>query len=485
LTCPHALDRNAARELELREGPERRRRHTERCRSADRREQHAFGEHLLDDACAGGPERKPHADFPSPRGGLGEEQVCEVRAPDQQRETDDSKQQHDEVPDLAGVSAESSCRQWRQHQSLPRFAVAPWMQLCVGLGHRVLGLADRHLGPQATDDVQPHESARRERVDLREEAGLDLVVDAGRKVKRRVGADTDSPEAFFGDAHDDRRPSVHPDRASDGGGVTPKAALPVVVAEYGDQRSVRDVVGGPERASQGRAHTENVERVAADEGRRGQFRGVSDHEIHPPGTSHGEHPIEKVGPPRVLLVIRVRAGPGPDLQAIRFVNVNRPEQGGIGQREHGGIRTDAKSEGHDGGNGERGAPAQQACGEDEISKQVAHGFSRTRFRREGRGAAPRTECREPFTREAAYRVADHRPCDATGAAGRGGPDELQDLFARLPAERRRIAPQQQRREMLGGRPLHARTFLARAASSRTATRAVSARSTRAPSRVIR
>jgi hypothetical protein len=53
-----------------------------------------------------------------------------------------------------------------------------------------------------------------------------------------------------------------------------------------------------------RAHAEDVERVAADEGRRCELRDAVDHEVHPAGAGHGEHPVEEVRPLRALLVIR-------------------------------------------------------------------------------------------------------------------------------------------------------------------------------------
>ena len=68
---------------------------------------------------------------------------------------------------------------------------------------------------------------------------------------------------------------------------------------------------------------------------------------------------------------------------------------------------------------------------------------------------------------------------------RGRADELHDVVTALTAERRWIEPEEERREPDGGVRPHARTFFARAASINTETRAVSACSTLAPSRVIR
>ena len=72
--------------------------------AADRGEQQALGEQLLDETDAAGAERHAHGDFPAPRRGAGEQQVGDVGARHEQDERDrgedDAADRQDQRPDL-------------------------------------------------------------------------------------------------------------------------------------------------------------------------------------------------------------------------------------------------------------------------------------------------------------------------------------------------------------------------------------------------
>ena len=104
----------------------------------------------------------------------------------------------------------------------------------------------------------------------------------------------------------------------------------------------------------------------------------------------------------------------------------------------------------------------------------------------GRRAAPPPAGRfPPLAGNAARRIEEQAPDECAGAAGLPREaHELEDLSSVGLAEQSRIQVEQGSRQALGRRH-HETTFLARADASSVAIRALSAASTREPSRVIR
>ena len=236
------------------------------------------------------------------------------------------------------------------------------------------------------------------------------------------------------------------------------------------------------------ADTEHVERLAGDERRRGPVPRVpSIDQVHAGRRRRWpRHPAKTSVRLRVLLVIRIRAAPRPDDQLRPDRDLHRPQQRRVCEREDRGVGANAECQRQDGGDREGRALRQQACGQcRDLEAMLRMGSpGRRRAAQSGRSSGERGP--RPLAEQAPQPVAQTiqhvEPLAGSAAAVR---TNWQHVLAALPAERGGTAPEQKRREPHGAGASHARTFFARAASISTDTRAVSACSTRAPSRVIR
>ena len=81
--------------------------------AADRRQQHAFGQQLPDEAPAARADGQPHRELAPPRRGPRQQQVRDVRAGDQQHGADDAAEQQRDRPHLLpliGIALDRSAR---------------------------------------------------------------------------------------------------------------------------------------------------------------------------------------------------------------------------------------------------------------------------------------------------------------------------------------------------------------------------------------
>ena len=123
------------------------------------------------------------------------------------------------------------------------------------------------------------------------------------------------------------------------------------------------------------ADAKNVKGVAAHEYRMCELRVAVDREAQTSAPRDSSNAIEDVGPLCVLLVVRIRAGPGPDDHSFRIPHVERPEERGIRKREHSRVGADAQRQRNDRRSSERRAAKKEPRAMLDIPCEVAHVFS--------------------------------------------------------------------------------------------------------------
>ena len=166
------------------------------------------------------------------------------------------------------------------------------------------------------------------------------------------------------DADDGERHAIERERPSDDAGFAAEAALPERVADDGDgaiRPAAALVVGGAEGAAEHRRHAEHVEESATRPHALDELGGAAARQIE-----------ARVGPgdgaigPLVLPVAQLlpdRIGPRPVVeqhQALRLADRQRLQQDAVDEREDRAVGADAKGEGGDGDERERGAAAKDA-----------------------------------------------------------------------------------------------------------------------------
>ena len=199
-----------------------------RC-AANKGEQQTLGEQLTYEAAPTRSERQPHADFARAIRGPSQQQVRDVDAGQQQDETYNCQEQTGED---GGGQREFWC------QGASRVDGDHWPQAIIWLCRRQLscerrqirlGLADRHAGPQASDDL---DAARR---------------GAGRSNQRHKEFRNErrhrARELRLSDTDDRLQTTIDDQRLSEHGGASTEAQAPASIAQDHNTGSTRLIVG--------------------------------------------------------------------------------------------------------------------------------------------------------------------------------------------------------------------------------------------------
>ena len=236
--------------------------------TAEHREQRALCEELKDQASAAGAEREPHGDFLLANRCAREQQICDVRARNQQHERHDDHEhatRDDDVATEPGVDRRLSERHERDAAPLIvvriglRQLTRDRLQVRFRLLHADTRLqAARHVERQTAPAVGFHE--------LLQKPARRLLIRHVRHPQRwradRVGA----LEAVRHDADDGEIVAVHLDGAPDDRRITAEALLPLAVAEHGDERRAGVLIlVRSEAAPDERLSTQDVEVVAGND----------------------------------------------------------------------------------------------------------------------------------------------------------------------------------------------------------------------------
>ena len=343
----------------------------------------AFGDQLTQQAGPSCPERRANRDLALAAGGAGEQQAGNVRARNQQHETDSAEQQQQrsaDVPDdlvakapkrnpATAVALGEAARLLRGNGReilLSLFDVDPWKQP-----------ADRLdvMHAAACEQVAGNIDGRHRHRFAREHPGLSLF---GVANARRHHANDRVRNAV------DAYPGV------DDGRVRREVVPPRVVAEH-DQRFGRSRIGGTAEGPAERGpHAEDIEVVHG-------YECPGDPDRLPPGHRDGVCvlPIPGDSGERVVVVLqfqkvsgcegrsRLIRGRVPDLDEIVGARVRqRPQEHAIDDAEDGGVRSDAKRQRHqDDGSQARCLEEGAQC----IPDVVEHGFGPLRGARCGPG----------------------------------------------------------------------------------------------------
>ena len=339
--------------------------------AAHRAEQEAFGQELADEVGAGRAKRGADGDLALALRRARQQQAGDVRARDQQHETDGAEQHQERGAD----AADDLVAQRLQPDGAPR--VGLWKVPRLPLGECL------ELG------------ARRREARARLQAGEDLEVvhvplgeQVARHVERRRGHDErrEHPDArVLGivegsrhDAEDRVRHAVDLDPAADDRRVACQLALPDALADD-DQRLCGAAVGrGRERPAHERRHREDVEVVGRDARGRHALRLASRHRDRrriAPVTGHRRQrlalpiDVEEVGRREAAVRIRAAAARQPDDRPAVGVG-QRPQQNAVDDAEDGRVGADAEREGQDRDDRKCRRAEQRANG---VTKVIEHG----------------------------------------------------------------------------------------------------------------
>jgi hypothetical protein len=243
-------------------------------RAADDTEQHAFDQQLPDDAPARGAHRNADRDLARPRGRSREEEVCDVRARDEQHEADRAHHREKHGANRPAVEALVERLEIRAAYLLIVLRVLADQPSPDGI-HLRLRLAAADTGPHAAEDVEPRDPALL--LLGRDEHRPDIVV------LREL-------HAFWHHADDDRRLAVDTRELADDVRITTVAILPDAVADDDGEIRPAPLVRGPKsRPSSAAQHREGVGRQVGAPRLLGQAAVVGDvHVLAGPGAQATE-----------------------------------------------------------------------------------------------------------------------------------------------------------------------------------------------------
>ncbi len=215
--------------------------------AANRREQHAFGQQLRDDAAAGGADGRSNRDLAAAPGGADQQQVGDVGAGDQQDEPDRAEQHVEGRADVGDhLLAEAA-----NVERLVLVEHAPVL-LLVLLGRHLQpggGLGDRHAGLQLAGDVEVVALV----------VGVEIELEGHPHVG--VGAELADVERLPDDADDGVGLAAQRDGAAQHVRIVSESPLPQALADQRHFGSVRRVFGGVEATAADDRHAEEREVV--------------------------------------------------------------------------------------------------------------------------------------------------------------------------------------------------------------------------------
>ena len=352
----------------------------EAARETEAGDHRALEQELAYDPAPARSECEPDGDLALAGGAPGELEARDVRARDEQDESDrraDEGQERDHTPAVRG----------------PEPGLATWQHLngpvaILGVGRcelrradpkRRAGCLDRHAGPEAADDQRNSSLAPVESPSLRDEP-LELVEPADRhpEVGRVAPIERHAAEAIGRDSDDREVPAVNADGAARDRRVAAEGALPEAVADHHDgMRSTRVVLAGPEAPAERHSKTQHVEVVCADQ--------LSPQELRTRTVIEAEWcPIirhqagEDLGLIAELGVVRIRnrgplalGGSAVDGdEAIGLAPGERPEQNRVREGEERRRHADPERQAQNGHRGEARAPPKRAERKPETAKHL-------------------------------------------------------------------------------------------------------------------
>ena len=320
----------------------------------------ALDQHLRDDAAAAAADRRPHRDLASTLGRPDQQQVRDVGARDQQHEPDGAKEGEQGGPRVVhDVTVQSV------HSDLQVLRLVERVDLAEPRGNRVhllLRLFQRDAVTQPRDHRQPGRVPR-EVGDVARQHAPGIDVGRHRRVRRQV-----DPERRRQDAHHDRTPAIHLDRAADHVPIAAEPPLPQPVAQHHLARwqvgiGVREHLGidrdrvvASEGPTDERPDAEQLEqvprRVAVDDALGLAVAGQRAGDGRRPGEALEPRGLGLVVPEigsrdeRALDIGRLQARPH-ERQLLGMIVRQRSKQHGVRHAEHRHVAADAERQGED------------------------------------------------------------------------------------------------------------------------------------------